>query len=159
MRTRRRRRLAALMALVAMGAPACSGGTKGPATPTSPRGQSSSSPVSPSPSIDAVGTVSGTWDGQWQTDRTPEAIGSFHVTFVQDGTKLSGPIQITGTPCITTGTITGTVDGNAIRFGAVHGQQTITYTGTVVHSVMSGTYSAPSCGNSSGSWTAIKSTA
>ena len=157
MRTRRGVLLAALMAMVTLGG--CGGGSTGAPTPTTPGRQVPSGATSISPSSEATGTVSGTWDGQWQTDRTPEAIGSFHVTFVQDGTKLSGPIQITGTPCITSGTITGTVDGNAIRFGAVHGQQTITYTGTVVHSVMSGTYSAPSCGNSTGSWTAIKSTA
>jgi hypothetical protein len=101
--------------------------------------------------------VAGTWNGTWQSTSSPGATGTFQMTFTQTGQSLSGPIQITGTPCITTGTITGTLNGTTIDFGAVKGQQTITYTGTWSGNVMSGTYSAPSCGDGKGDWQAARS--
>ncbi len=71
----------------------------------------------------------------------------------QQGSQLSGTITISGTPCLTGGSITGTYNGSTITFGAVQGQASVAYVGTVAGSSMSGTYSTP-CGNAKGNWTA-----
>jgi hypothetical protein len=100
--------------------------------------------------------VVGRWNGTWTTTSGPAGSGGFRIDFTQSGNDLTGAIVIAGTPCITTGTITGTLSGNTISFGAVQGSQTISYSGTVSGNSMSGEYSAPDCGNAKGTWKASR---
>ncbi len=100
--------------------------------------------------------LNGPWNGTWQDTSPDTSNGSFAVTFVQAGNNLSGTITISGAGCITAGTVTGTVNGSTINFGAVSGQVQITYDGTVSGNKMQGTYSAPTCGNAKGNWSATQ---
>lgn len=79
------------------------------------------------------------------------------MTFRVAGSKLSGPIHINNSTCVRDGTVSGTLSGNRINFGAVHAAQQISFTGALSGDTMSGTYSAPSCGGDKGTWTAIRS--
>jgi hypothetical protein len=135
---------------------ACSNGS-------APSGSSSTPPApgpttaSPTPTQSVADTLTGTWTGTYESTSTTGANGTFTIQFTQTGSQLSGTIDIQGSPCITTGTISGALNGGQITFGAVKGTQTIAYAGSVSGSTMSGTYSAPQCDNGKGTWTASKS--
>ena len=47
------------------------------------------------------------------------------------------------------------MDGSKISFGAVEGDTSIFYEGVVSGTIMTGTYHSD-CGNSTGTWTAVK---
>jgi hypothetical protein len=100
--------------------------------------------------------LTGTWQGTW-TETDPDSMGGdFTVTWTQTGNTVAGTIQVTGTPCITQGTVNGQLDGQAITFGAVQGERTIAYTGMVSTDLnsMSGTFDASTCGDAVGTWQA-----
>ena len=125
-------------------------------TPT-PTPTATPSPVaSPTatPSATGLGALTGAWMGTW-TNETPAAVGTFTLTWAQQGTLLVGAIGVTGSNCISAGNVTGNVDGTKISFGAVEGTKTITYVGTISGKTMTGTYSSE-CGPSKGTWTAVK---
>jgi hypothetical protein len=129
-------------------------------TPSTPSGSNNSTPPgttsqTPTPTQSAADSLTGTWTGTYASTTDP-ASGSFTVRFTQTGSQLNGTIDIQNSACITTGTITGALNGDQITFGAVEGAQTITYTGSVSGNTMTGTYSAPQCGNGKGTWTATK---
>jgi hypothetical protein len=110
----------------------------------------------PSVAPSALG-LAGVWNGTWQDTSPDTSSGTFAVTFTEAGSALSGTIAVKGTPCLTSGTVTGTITGSTISFGAVSGQVTITYDGSVSGSKMQGTYAAPACGNAKGNWSATQS--
>lgn len=99
-----------------------------------------------SPTSTAGSSLSGTWAGRYG--------GTFHGTFTlrwrQTNAKLKGTIKLS-TEAAPIG-VTGSVKGNAIRFGTV-GSAAITYSGSISGSSMSGHYHTPA-GN--GSWSAHK---
>lgn len=78
------------------------------------------------------------------------------MTFQVAGSRLSGPIHINNSTCVSDGTVTGTVSGSRINFGAVRAAQQISFTGVLSGDTLSGTYSAPSCGGEKGTWTATR---
>ncbi|MGD0121191.1 MAG: hypothetical protein ABSC46_01375 [Candidatus Limnocylindrales bacterium] len=134
--------------------------TVAPATPTS----APTPTTAPSPSNAPVASqapsglgLSGPWNGTWQDTSPDTSSGTFAVTFTQTGNNLSGTITVKGTPCLTSGAVTGTITGGTISFGAVSGNVTITYDGSVSGSKMQGTYAAPACGNAKGNWSATQS--
>jgi hypothetical protein len=110
----------------------------------------------PSEASTALG-LGGPWSGTWQDTSPDTSSGTFAVTFTQTGNNLSGMITVKGTPCLTSGTVTGTITGGTISFGAVSGQVQITYDGSVSGTKMQGTYAAPACANAKGNWSATKS--
>jgi hypothetical protein len=134
-----------------------------PNASASPSASASASPtatISPSPSPTppccTLGPLSGAWKGTW-TNREPTiAIGTFTLTWAQQGDLLFGAIGVSGSNCIKAGNVTGNVSGNRISFGAVEGGTSIQYDGTVDGTTMTGTYHSD-CGNSTGTWTAQKS--
>jgi hypothetical protein len=85
----------------------------------------------------------------------PDTQGTFTIEFQQDGDALSGTISIEGTPCLTGGSITGTLVGDEIEFGAVEGQVEVEYRGTVDGDRMAGTWSTD-CGDADGDWEAAR---
>ncbi len=110
----------------------------------------------PTPTQANTGGISGIWNGQWANQTPDTATGTFSVQLIQQGSTLTGNISIVGTPCLTGGSVTGTINGSAINFGVVEGQVTVNYTGTITGSnTMSGTY-ATNCGNAYGDWQATK---
>ena len=152
------RKLVPFALLIAAIATGCSASkTASPANSPSP--SLASPPVaSPSPTPSASGDVAGTWNGTYESTTSPGANGTFTMVLDLSGGTLSGTITVTDTPCITNGTVDGSVQGSHITFGAVKGaQQTIGFTGTVSGDQMSGTYSAPACGHGAGNWTASRS--
>lgn len=159
---RRRPFFAGAVLTLAVVAAACGGNDSSGAASASGTGtaittQSPSATASSEPSESAAaGEIQGGWDGTWTSTSDPGVDGTFHIDFTRSGAVLNGSISITDTPCITTGTITGTLDGDNIEFGAVQGTQNIAYTGTISGSSMSGTYAAPQCGNGTGDWEATK---
>jgi hypothetical protein len=119
--------------------------------------QTQTTPPAPPPTTppNQAAGLSGTWTGTWANSVPDHSTGAFTVVWTQSGANLSGTITITGTPCLTGGSITGTVGGSTISFGAVNGQVHVDYTGVISGSTMAGTY-ATDCGNARGSWQATK---
>ena len=99
------------------------------------------------------GSLSGKWSGSYSGSFS----GTFKLTWQQSGQNLSGTITISGFKNVPT-SIHGTVQGAAIRFGTV-GSESITYSGSVAGSSMSGTWKIQAGGRSmgGGSWKASKS--
>lgn len=129
-------------------------------TPTSPVAIPAESPATPpadSPPAPkpTANDLSGTWSGTWANQTPDDSTGSFTLTWTQTGSQLSGSITITGTPCLTGGAITGSTDGQTISFGAVSGEVTVAYDGTVAGSTMSGSYGTE-CGDARGTWSAAR---
>jgi hypothetical protein len=122
---------------------------------TSPAPEPSPTP-SARPSTTPLGSLSGTWKGTWTNETPFAAVGTFTLTWAQQGTKLYGALGVEGSNCLTAGNVTGTIAGNKISFGAVEGDVTIEYVGTVSDDDrMVGTYETD-CGDASGTWTAIR---
>ena len=130
-------------------------------------GASSSAPASGSatPTVAPVASntpaalnLSGTWDGTWQNTSPDTATGTFAIIWTQTSSNLSGTISIKASTCISQASITGSIVGDKISFGAVKGQATISYDGTVSgNDTIKGDYHAPStCGNALGTWTATR---
>ena len=117
--------------------------------------QPSTPPPATTPPTQAATGLSGTWSGHWANSVPDQSTGSFTISWTQSGDQLSGTIVINGTPCLTGGSITGTVHGSSITFGAVHGEVSVDYTGAVAGNTMSGTY-ATDCGHARGAFTASK---
>jgi len=102
--------------------------------------------------------VSGTWSGTWQNTSPDDASGAFEMTLEQEGSTMTGSIVVDGTPCLTTGEISGVVSNGEIQFGAVKAQSEIVFTGSLGEGdTMGGSYQAsPDCANATGSWEAEK---
>jgi len=128
------------------------------AEPTAPPATASPSPSAPPTAAPSTGSsLEGTWNGTWQDTSPDQASGSFSLTWTQNGDALTGNITVKGTPCVGVGTVSGTVTGSTITFGAVSGKNTVSYTGTISGSTMKGSYSAPdACENAQGTWSASK---
>ncbi len=94
----------------------------------------------------ASGDLSGTWSGTYSGADD----GTFVLTWEQSGSTLSGNIKLSEPA--TTLTITGTVNGNDIRFGTL-ASIGVAYTGSLNGDSMSGNWTAP---NGGGTWSATK---
>ncbi len=139
--------------LAACGGSSSSSSSSQAAKPTTSQGAQAKQSTSGTPTT----TAQGSWRGTWRSTVLPGAGGAFEMRLTQSGPRFSGPIQIHGSACISTGTDQGVVTGNKIRFGAINGNQAVFYAGTVHASTMSGTYGAPGCSNDKGTWQATRS--
>jgi hypothetical protein len=103
-------------------------------------------------SIDQTNSVTGLWEGTWQSeeyglDRT------FSADILQNGSTLSGKIDVPDIGLINTD-LKGTATNNTIVFGDINDE--IVFTGTLAsHSAASGTYEYPAL-DDNGSWQATK---
>lgn len=133
-----------------------SGSSVAAATPA-PAASDTPVPTTTAPPIGVAPFLAGTWNGTWH-DVTPDtASGGFVLTWTQAGSTLTGKIVVTGTPCITDGTISGKVTGTAISFGVVSGRISIAYEGTFDGTTMKGTYkAAATCADATGDWQATR---
>jgi hypothetical protein len=126
------------------------GGSTAAATSAQAPISSAAAPVTsaaPGSSTASSGGVSGSWSGQYDGAFT----GTFHLTWQQKSTALSGHITLS-----TSGTVplNGHVNGSKISFGTV-GSAAVTYEGTVDGDKMSGTYKVG--GVAGGNWSAHRS--
>jgi glucan 1,3-beta-glucosidase len=128
-------------------APAAS--TPASSTPASSTTVASSS--APSSAAASTSELSGSWSGTYSGAYQ----GTFNLSWTQSGSTLSGTIEVSGLGGSPTH-VSGTLHGSSIQFGTV-GSQSITYTGSVSGSSMSGTYQVHSpAGSAGGSWSASK---
>jgi hypothetical protein len=123
------------------------------ALPPSPTPGPTTTPT-PSPTPSETPTdLNGMWTGTWQ-DSTPDtASGTFELTWARKGSTMTGSIVVRGTPCLAGGSVSGTLSGAAISFGAVSGRVQVSYDGTLAGSHMGGTYTT-ACGDARGTWEA-----
>jgi hypothetical protein len=127
-----------------------------PLTSTEPTSAPTASP-SAGTSAPSGSALDGDWTGSWTSTSTAGVTGTFTLTVAFQVQSMAGTIAVKGTPCISAGTVTGTLNGTAISFGVVSGSQTIAYTGKVAGTTMSGTYqTGENCGNDKGTWQASK---
>jgi pectate lyase len=97
--------------------------------------------------------VTGDWSGTWTSSRGSGS--TLSATLLQSGTSVSGTAQVGGSPCLSTGDVSGTVSGSGATFGVVSGSHGITFTANrITASSMTGTYSVSSgwCAGDSGSF-------
>ncbi len=129
-----------------------------PTQPSAAPASSSPAPsLAPTPAASAPTGLSGSWTGNWQDVTPDQAAGTFTLTWTQSGTALNGNIVVSGTPCLSAATVSGSISGSKITFGAVSGTHTVVYDGTVSGTTMQGTYTAPAaCEDATGTWTATK---
>jgi hypothetical protein len=125
------------------------------AVTTAPAGAATTAPAGSATTAPATSGLTGAWPGEWQNTTPDSSRGTFRIQWTQSGSSLSGTIAITGTPCLTGGSISGSLNGGNLNFGVVTGQAQVSYTGTVSGTTMSGTYTT-SCGNAQGTWKATK---
>ena len=99
------------------------------------------------------GPLSGKWSGNYSGAFN----GTFMLTWKQSGKNLSGTIKISGFSDVPT-SLHGTVQGGSISFGTV-GSKSITYSGSVSGSSMSGSWKMKAGGQllGGGSWKASRS--
>ncbi|MGA8540335.1 MAG: hypothetical protein WB566_12605 [Terriglobales bacterium] len=79
----------------------------------------------------------------------------------QSGTSVTGTTTLTGTPCATAATVSGSVSGTALTLQIEEGAQPVNFTGAVnsAGTSASGNYTAPSGGCTNGdygTWSATK---
>lgn len=140
------------------GSSVASTSTTSAATPTTAATATTSASATTAPPAATTGGgtgLTGSWPGEWQNTTPDSSRGTFRIQWTQSGSSLSGTITITGTPCLTGGSISGSLAGSTLNFGVVTGQSQVSYTGTVSGDTMSGTYTT-SCGNAQGTWKATK---
>lgn len=83
--------------------------------------------------------LAGDWVGTW-TSEIVVGGGSVAATFVVNGGNMTGTVEIGNSPCLSEGTINGTVSGTDIFFGAVSGGDTVEFTAVQSGTTLSGTY-------------------
>lgn len=101
--------------------------------------------------------ISGNWNGTWATSIGTNS-GIISTSITHSGTSFSGTINISGSPCISSGTFSGTASGGFFSASVVSGQNAITFEGTYTATLISGTYSVPSgaCAGDSGTFSLQK---
>jgi len=104
---------------------------------------------------DKVANYSGTWDGNWTSETTAEAEGTFIAKIIQKGSTLTGTLAVPDILEKTNMPLKGSISGNKITFGDVAG--VITFKGNITsESELSGKYEYPMLGDY-GNWQARKS--
>lgn len=96
----------------------------------------------------------GDWRGTWNSNIGPG--GSLEASFVQEGSSLTGTVSLSGSPCLSNGTISGTTNRTGATFGAVDGAHRISFTARHDSPTqMSGTYAvgAGRCAGDTGVFT------
>jgi hypothetical protein len=100
--------------------------------------------------------LTGSWSGNWQS--STGIGGNLTADLIQNDDVLSGVVSITGSACISSGTVSGIVSNDTVTFGVVSGFTTVEYTASFISDAMSGTYSVTSgaCAGDTGSFWMIR---
>lgn len=103
--------------------------------------------------------LDGSWRGTWSSS-SDRGGGMVSATFTRSETAITGRVTIGGSPCLTSGNITGEVTGSSVTFGAVQGSDRVNFTGRITGGTLSGTYSVPTsfsiCSGDTGTFTVEK---
>ncbi len=141
-----------------LGSTEVTGGTSGP-TEAAPTVPTETAPTGPTAATGATAeaTLEGTWNGTWRTE-VAQVSGTFtwNIEATPDGFR--GTIDVQGTPCISSGSVDITLEGDRITVGLVEAEEPVTFSGTISGDRMSGTYDAGTCPPpNSGAWEAVRS--
>jgi tetratricopeptide (TPR) repeat protein len=82
--------------------------------------------------------LTGDWVGTW-TGSDGNGNGNISLTLTQSNTSVSGTATITGSECISTGTLSGTVTGNTLVSNILSGPNTASFNATCTSTSMNGT--------------------
>jgi hypothetical protein len=99
--------------------------------------------------------LTGIWIGTW-TDSI-ENSGDLTLTLTQTGTSVTGTVTINGSPCISTGTVSGDITGSDVALVIVSGVDIVTYNATCTSTLMyNGTleFTAGDCDDVTGDFSA-----
>jgi streptogramin lyase/single-stranded DNA-binding protein len=105
--------------------------------------------------ITFTGTYSAVTTGNWQITSSSSVYGIVSTAtgwITQSGNNLSGTMTLSGTPCATSGALTGTLSGNSLSLDLNENGQHVILTGTLAANgnSASGTYAAPEGGCTAG---------
>ncbi len=94
--------------------------------------------------------ITGNWSGSWVSSSVGG--GSLLVNITQSGSSFSATVSMSGSPCLSSGSLSGTITGNNIVGAIVSGGNTINFTLTFTSTSVSGTYSvtAGACAGDTG---------
>jgi len=113
---------------------------------------------SPSPSAGqpSVLNLSGDWVGTW-SDSSGTDSGNISLSLIQNNTSVTGNVSITGSECISTGTLSGTVSGNTLVSNIVTGSDTASFNANCTDTSMNGTLEVTSGPCAGDTWTVATS--
>lgn len=103
-------------------------------------------------------SLAGTWSGTWRSAHIDQG-GNVSATFTHVGNTLSGSVALAGSPCLATGTLSGTVDGQGVSFGAIGSDDEVEFAGRLTgENTLAGTYSvsAGMCEGDNGEFTVTR---
>jgi len=83
--------------------------------------------------------VTGAWKGTWASSGGVYE-GNLAVVLAQNGSSITGTASITGSLCVGSGSVSGTVSGNNVAFGVVSGQDNILFDASYTSQSISGYY-------------------
>lgn len=85
--------------------------------------------------------LTGTWSGNWSSSVTTSDTGSLSSTLTQTGTLISGTVDVTGSPCFTSGSVSGKITDGTVTFTVTSGQSSVAYSAANATSIsMNGQY-------------------
>ena len=105
----------------------------------------------------AQGEMHGAWQGTWRSSVLGRG-GAANASFSHIGGNLTGTVTISGSPCLVTGAVTGSVNGDNVTFGAVSGSHGIRFTAVLGTAALTGNYNvnAGQCQGDFGTFTLTK---
>jgi hypothetical protein len=90
--------------------------------------------------------------GEWQSNAGTAIRGTWTVTLERTGADLKGTLALTGSMLFSGAEVTGTLDGDQIKFGSVaDGERQLTFSATLTEEKVDGQWSCPEL-NDSGAW-------
>ena len=93
---------------------------------------------SPSAGQPSVLNLTGDWVGTW-SDSSETGSGNISLSLIQNNTSVTGNVSITGSKCISTGTLSGTVVGNTLESVIQTGTDTASFNANCTSTSMNGT--------------------
>jgi len=95
------------------------------------------------------------WQGEWISEKTGKR-GEFAFIMEREGDTFSGKIKISDSPLTKGGNVSGTIQGDEIKFGLAKDKKgMLTYAGKISKDTMSGTWKIPVI-KDHGTWYASK---
>lgn len=128
------------------------------ATPTAPLATSTATAAATAPATGGAGAT-GAWSGTWKRLAPAAGNGSLALTLQQQGTTLTGQIQLLDSACFTKPEpLIGTLQGTTAAFAVANDGITASFKGDLAGTSISGTMLVTcAAGTGTGTWQATKS--
>jgi len=81
--------------------------------------------------------ISGDWRGSW-TEKEGTGSGEINLSLSQSDTSINGTASVTGSECISTGTVSGNISGDQVTLTIVSGAEQATFSAVYNHPTMNG---------------------